>query len=89
MAMGATSTQILSLILGEGGKLSFIGVVLGLLGAMGASPLVASLMPGMSGADPLAALGAAGLVTAVTAIAMVVPAWRASRVAPEAALRAN
>ena len=89
MAMGATSRQVLSQILREGGALSIAGLGVGLLGALAASPLVGELVPGMSAMDPLAFVIAALLVIAVTAGAAVGPAWRASRVSPAAALRAN
>ncbi len=89
MAMGATSAQILSLILGEGGKLGLIGLVVGSVGALGLSPLLGVLMPDMSALDPLAFLAAAFMVAVVTAGAIIGPAWRASRVSPGVALRAN
>ena len=54
MAMGATSAEILSMILREGGKLSLGGVSLGLLGAIAATPLSATLAPGTDrGSDGL------------------------------------
>lgn len=89
MAMGATSPQILSRILREGGALGAAGLALGLLGALAASPLVGELVPGAAALDPLAFLLSAALVTLVTAGAALVPAWRASRVSPADALRAN
>jgi len=89
MAMGATSAEIRSLILREGGRLSLAGVALGLVGAVGATPLVANLVPGASAMDPVAFVAAALLVMAVAAIAVIGPAWRASRIAPGVALRAN
>jgi hypothetical protein len=89
MALGATSTDVLSLILGEGTRLSALGMILGLLGALGATPLLATLVPGASAMDPLAFGGAAILVAAVTTLALVGPARRASRIAPSIGLRAN
>ncbi len=89
MAMGATSAQILSLILREGGRLSLAGVALGLLLAAAVSPLSSTVMPGLQAADPLAFAGATALVLAVTAGATLGPAWRASRVAPGVALKAQ
>lgn len=89
MAMGATSAQILRLVLGEGGRLGMVGLGLGLLGAVGATPLVSNLVPAMSVADPLAFAAAALLVSAVTGVAILGPAWRASRTSPGVALRAQ
>ena len=89
MAMGATSTHILSLILGEGGRLGFIGLGVGIFGALGASPLVGLVAPSLSAIDPTAFVTAAFLVMAVVVVAIVVPALRASRISPALALRAN
>ncbi|MEO5761257.1 MAG: ABC transporter permease [Vicinamibacteria bacterium] len=89
MAMGATSAQILSLILREGGHLGLVGLGLGLLGALAASPLIGSVAPNLSMMDPLAFLEAALVVVSVVTLATLGPAWRASRVAPADALRAS
>jgi predicted permease len=89
MAMGATSKQILAQILREGGVLSLAGLFVGLVGALAASPLVEQLAPGVAVMDPLAFLIAAFLVMGVTLGAAMGPAWRASRVSPAEALRAN
>jgi ABC-type lipoprotein release transport system permease subunit len=50
---------------------------------------VASLLYEVSPADPLALLGPPVVLAVVAALACVVPAWRASRVAPATALRAD
>ncbi len=89
MAMGATSARILSLILGEGGGLGGLGLALGLLGALGLSPLLQALVPDLMAFDPLAFLISALVVTAVTVAAIIGPAWRASRITPAVALRSN
>ncbi|MEO8500644.1 MAG: ADOP family duplicated permease [Vicinamibacteria bacterium] len=89
MAVGATSAQILRLVLGEGARLGMFGLALGLLGAIGAAPLISNLAPAMSVADPLAFAAAALLVLAVTGLAILGPAWRASRISPSVALRAQ
>lgn len=89
MAMGATSTQILALILGEGGRLGGLGLLLGLVGGLGLSPLLSALVPDLLTFDPLAFVFAALVVTAATMAAILGPAWRASRITPAVALRAN
>jgi putative ABC transport system permease protein len=89
MAVGATARDILALILGEGGRLSLGGIVLGLAGAVGVTPLLATLVPGASAMDPVAFAGAAILVAGITGLALVGPALRASRIAPGAGLRAQ
>ncbi len=89
MAMGATSPQILSLVLSEGARLGLTGLGVGLVCALGVSPLVSVLVPGMAAMDPLAFAAAATLVVVVILAATIGPAWRASRVSPAVALRAD
>lgn len=89
MAMGATSARILRLILAEGGRLGTFGLALGFFAAAAASPLVSNLLPAMSIADPFALLASALLVLAATGLAILGPAWRASRISPAVALRAQ
>ncbi|MBX7183519.1 MAG: ABC transporter permease [Vicinamibacteria bacterium] len=88
MAMGAPSSRILELVLREGGTVTLGGVCLGLLGALGASPLLSLVAPSAS-VDPLTAAGASGVVIVTTAAALIGPAWRATRVAPAIALRGH
>jgi predicted permease len=89
MAVGATSRQILAQVLREAGGLSLAGLGIGLLGAGAATPLVQQLIPEMAAVDPRAFLLAALAAGAVTAGAAFGPAWRASRISPAEALRAN
>jgi putative ABC transport system permease protein len=89
MAMGATSAQILSLILREAGLLGIMGLAVGSAGALALSPLLNVLAPDVSTMDPIAFLSAAVLVLGVTGTAIIGPAWRASRVSPGVALRAS
>lgn len=87
MAMGATSTDIVTLVLGEGGRLGLTGVALGLGGAVAASPLIGRLVPSMSAMDPVAFVSTSLLVFGVVIMAALGPAWRASRILPAVALR--
>ena len=87
MAFGATSRSIFGLIVGHGLKLSIVGVVLGVLGALVSSSAISGMLVGVSAADPVTyAVIAAGFLL-VAVVACAVPALRASRLAPLQALR--
>jgi putative ABC transport system permease protein len=87
IALGAQPGDVLRETLGEGLKLSLLGIVLGLTGAYTASSLLRSVLVDVSAVDPLSLLGAAGLLAAVALIACYIPARRATRIDPASALR--
>jgi predicted permease len=89
LAVGASRASVLTLILGGGLKLVAAGVVIGLAGAFLLSRLLESLLFGVTRYDPLAFGGNALLLTVVAIVACLVPAWRATRVNPITALRAD
>jgi predicted permease len=89
MAMGATSGDVLSLVLLQGMRQVAVGLVIGAFLAFGLSRALASSLFGVSPQDPLALVGTALLLTAVAAVACTVPALRATRVDPLEALRAD
>jgi predicted permease len=87
MALGATPADIFRLILTQGGRMAVVGLAVGLAGAFAAGHVVASLLVGVGGSDPLT-FGAVVVVLGVVAlVACYVPALRATRVAPVTALR--
>ena len=87
LAIGAPRRQILLMVLGEAGRVVGPGLVVGLLGGLVASRALASVLYGLTPHDPFAVGFAAGLLAVVTAAAALVPARRASRTDPLAALR--
>ncbi|HKN77446.1 MAG TPA: ABC transporter permease [Candidatus Acidoferrum sp.] len=87
MAMGATSNDVQKLILRNGLFLTIIGMAIGLPLALGLAYAVSSLLFGVTAADPFAFVGLPLLLAAVAALACYLPARRAVRMDPLAALR--
>ena len=87
MALGARPTDVLRFVVRQGVRLSAIGVVLGILGALGLTRYLASLLYGVRPFDPLTFLSVALLLGLVALAACYVPARRATRVDPVVALR--
>jgi predicted permease len=89
VALGALRADIMQLIVGRGARLTFLGLTLGLLGSFAAGRMLASRLPGIEAGDPLAFLGATLLLALVALLACWLPARRAARADPIAALRAE
>lgn len=87
VALGASSDRVLRMLLGNGRNLAVAGVALGVTAAYAAGRIVASWLYEMRAADPVVRLGTGTTVAAVTMIATLIPAIRASRVNPLRALR--
>ena len=87
MALGAARADILRLVLGRGLLLVGIGVVLGLIAAAAVSRLVSSLLFGISAVDPVTFVVVPLALAAMALLASYVPAVRATRIDPAAALR--
>ena len=87
IALGARPVQVLRDTLGFGIRPIVVGAVLGLVGAISAAQILRAEVYGVSPLDPLAYLSAMGVLAATAAAAISIPAWRATRVDPVAALR--
>jgi len=85
--LGANPTDVLRMVLGDGMKITLIGVLLGIAAAAGLTRLMASLLFGVSARDPLTFVSVAVLLTIVALAASYIPARRAMRVDPMVALR--
>jgi putative ABC transport system permease protein len=89
MALGAQSSDVWKLIVGQGLKVVALGIVVGLIAAFALARLMASLLFGITATDPLTFAGVALLLVIVALIACFVPARRAAKVDPMIALRAE
>jgi putative ABC transport system permease protein len=89
MALGAGRGQVVRLVLGQGMVMAVLGIVVGIAGALALSRLLASLLYGVSPADPLTFGAVAAVIAAVAFAACVVPTRRATRVDPLTAIRAE
>jgi predicted permease len=87
VALGAHSGHLLGMVIGQGLKLTLIGVGLGIAGALGLMQSLSSLLFGVTPTDPLTFTGVAILLALVALSACYVPARRAMRVDPIVALR--
>jgi predicted permease len=87
IALGAESGTVVRMIAGQGLRVILIGAAAGVAAALALSRLLGSLLFGVSPADPVTFLGALGIVVLAGLAACYVPARRAARVDPIAALR--
>ncbi|HKH50112.1 MAG TPA: ABC transporter permease [Thermoanaerobaculia bacterium] len=86
IALGARRADVLALVVGEGMRLTLLGIVLGAAAALGAGRVIASLLFEIEPGDPAVLAGAALLVAAVALLAAGLPALRAAQTDPRAAL---
>ena len=87
IALGAQPRDVVWLVLRETLLMVVVGAAIGLPAVFGASKLISNLLFGLTAADPLALSAATVLMFAVAAVAGYIPARRASRTDPIAALR--
>lgn len=89
IALGATPSGVRRLVLGGALRLAGVGVAIGLVGALAVGRALQAILVGSQAADPAVLAGVALVIAAVTVASSYVPARRATRVDPMAALRAE
>jgi putative ABC transport system permease protein len=89
MALGARQVDVLGLMVGQGVRLTLVGVGMGLVLALGLGRLLSALLYGVKAHDPLTFSGVAVLLVGVALVAAWLPARRATKVDPALTLRAE
>jgi len=87
IAVGAQRSHLLRLVFFEGLRPALIGLIFGIAASALATQLLRSMLYGTRPLDPVAFAGAATILMAVSVLACLIPAWRASRIDPIQALR--
>ena len=89
MALGAQRADVLRLVMREGVPLAAAGIVLGLAGAWALRKVMASLLYGVTAADPMTFAASALVLLGIAAAATLVPARQATRVDPARTIKAD
>jgi ABC-type antimicrobial peptide transport system permease subunit len=89
IALGAQRAQVLRLVLFDGLRPALLGLILGLAASAGATQLIRSMLYGTEPNDPAVVAAVILILLLVASIACISPAWRASRLDPMQALRAE
>ncbi|MEP6832093.1 MAG: ADOP family duplicated permease [Gemmatimonas sp.] len=89
VALGASAGNIMRLVVRDGVRVVVIGVALGLMLALALGKVVASMLYETSPCDPFVLIASTLTLLAVAVVACSIPAWRASRVDPLDAMRAE
>jgi putative ABC transport system permease protein len=89
MALGAAPRDVRRLVIGYGGRLAAAGLVLGLAGSFALTRLIATMLFGVAPTDPLTFSAVSVILLGIAVLASWLPARRATRIDPIAALRSD
>ena len=87
LAFGAMKRDVVGQVFRSGARLTGVGIIIGVAGALGAGRLLASELYRVAPADPLVLASTAATIVIVTLVACGLPAWRAASADPVVALR--
>jgi predicted permease len=87
MALGAQRKDVVGMVLGQGLRPAFAGILLGLGGAYLASQVLRSMLYNVAPLDAATIIAVSGLLLGTAIVATLMPARRASRIAPSSTLR--
>jgi len=87
LALGAAPGDLLRMVVGQGMRLTLVGVAIGLALALGLTGFMRSLLPGITPRDPITFVAVPLILAAIALIAALIPARRAGAVDPVDALR--
>jgi predicted permease len=89
IALGATSGNVLRMVLGQGMRTILVGVAIGIAGSFALTKTVSSLLFGVTATDPITFGGVTLLLIVAALLACYIPARRATKVDPMVALRSE
>jgi len=89
MALGARSSQVAQLVMGESMRAVGLGIVIGIVASLGLGQLVESLLYATSPRDPIVLIAVVAVLVTVALMASSIPTWRATRTDPAIVLRAE
>jgi putative ABC transport system permease protein len=89
MALGAEARHVRGLVVRQGLSMALVGTAIGVAGALALSRWIQALLFGVTATDPATFAAVVAALLAVATIACYIPAWRATRVDPTTALRAE
>jgi len=87
MALGASQNDVLKLVVGQGLRLTLLGVAIGFFISLAVTRVMAGMLYGVKPTDPVTLVSVSLLLTAVALLACYIPARRATKVDPMVALR--
>src|SRR5918994_2064182 len=88
-ALGARTGDVVRLVIAEGMSPIFVGIAAGTIAALASARVLESLVFGVTASDPLTLVGVGAVLALVALMASLVPAYRAVRLDPVQALRAE
>ncbi len=89
IAMGASASDVMRLVLGSAARLMLLGLAIGLIAAAALTRYLATLLYNVKPLDPVTFIAVPALLILTAAIAVAAPAWRAARVNPVVAFRSE